>query len=179
MLFIPSTQSAAHYILTSSERYFSSWLHPVDLCGKLLVNPKCDQPHSSTLRDETCDGSEILQIWRPKARFSDAVHWMTHRQQCSSIGFILVLDLRDHTVWIQLRFKPPDDSLSRDEIAIVVALSHHWFQSESPLLVSCPVALSIGWLINNSARDRLTFLCLIFVIIRKPSIEIQTTWWFP
>ena len=40
------------------------------------------------------------------------------------IEFIQVLDLRDHTERIQLRYNPPDDSLSRDEIAIVEALSH-------------------------------------------------------
>ena len=53
---------------------------------------------------------------------SDCKHaW---RQQCRESIAFLVLDLRDHTVDFRLRFKPPDDSLSRDGIAIVVALSH-------------------------------------------------------
>ena len=55
------------------------------------------------------------------ASSSGTAYWMYHQEQCSESIVFLVLDLRDRTKSNRSRFKPSDDSLTWDEIAIVVA----------------------------------------------------------
>lgn len=62
---------------------------------------------------------EFISKFSFRSELKSVIHKSAVDQPCS-----LVLDLSDHTIYDRLRFKPADDLVTRDEITIVVALSH-------------------------------------------------------
>ena len=102
---------------------------------------------------------------------------MSHQQQCNRLMVLLVLDLRDHTKNYWKRLKPPDDSRSWGEIAIVVALSHSYPNPPSLYqLLSLSTnrhLISSGFYFKILMREFSSCFCVVLIReSRPPSITV-------